>query len=277
MCAASAGEALRALESGSVILLGDRAFEILPSEERFLDAAWSIEGTKNVSLRPGERAARGARGTPADLLALGTMMRRYEQAARSIVDTLFPRYAAGCVAGSTSFRPSPIGGRASSWRRDDTRLHVDSFPSNPVHGRRILRVFSNVNPHGAPRDWLVGEPFEPFARRFVSRVHNPRPGAARILAALGITKRTRSAYDHFMLGIHDAAKADTDYQREAPRDEVAFAPGATWIAFTDQVVHAATAGQHAFEQTFYVDVDRMGDPAASPLAVLEGLTGRKLV
>jgi len=38
-------------------------------------------------------------------------------------------------------------------------LHIDAFPSRPMHGRRILRFFANVAPD-APRHWRVGEPFE---------------------------------------------------------------------------------------------------------------------
>ena len=43
----------------------------------------------------------------------------------------------------------------------------------------------------------------------------------------------------------------------APRQEVGFSAGSTWVCFTDCVVHAATAGQFALEQTFYVDVEAM--------------------
>ena len=79
-----------------------------------------------------------------------------------------------------------------------------------------------------------------------------------------------------MLQLHDAAKSDLEYQRSAPRLEVGFPAGSTWIVFTDEVVHAATAGQFAFEQTLYLDVEGMRDRSASPLAVLEDLTGRRL-
>ena len=79
-----------------------------------------------------------------------------------------------------------------------------------------------------------------------------------------------------MLQLHDLAKGDEEFQRAAPRLHFDFPAGATWIAFSDQVVHAATAGQFALEQTSYVDVDAMLDRAAAPLAVLESLTGRSL-
>jgi hypothetical protein len=267
----------RELEEGAVIRMPKTGFELLETERRFLSHEWSGARSKNISLRPGAANARGAQGAEADLASLGAMMARYADASEGLVDTLFPRHRAGRTRGNTSFRPVAIESAERSWRSDDRRLHVDSFASNPVHGRRILRVFSNVHPGDQPREWLVGEPFADFASRFFPRVKPPLPGAARLLAAFGVTKRPRSAYDHFMLGMHDAAKADTEYQRDAPRQRIDFAPGETWIAFTDQVVHAATRGQFALEQTFYLDVDRMNDRAASPLAVLERMAGRPLV
>ena len=53
--------------------------------------------------------------------------------------------------------------------------------------------------------------------------------------------------------------------------------GSSWLCFTDQVLHAAMAGHHALEQTFYVPVEQMAMPALSPLRVLEAMRGRALV
>jgi len=207
---------------------------------------------------------------------MAAMMARYAAWAERLADRIIPTYRPGRTRGATSFRPCEVAGRRASWRSDDTRLHVDAFPSNPVRGRRILRVFTNVNRAGAAREWLLGEPFEWFAKRFFPRARSAMPGSARILRSLGITKSLRSDYDHFMLQLHDLAKGDEEYQRVATRERAGFAPGTTWVVFSDQAVHAATHGQHAFEQTFYVDVDRMGDRSSSPLAVLERLAGRPL-
>src|SRR5439155_27353845 len=109
------------------------------------------------------------------------------------------------------------------------------------------------------------------------RTRPPVPGSAWLMQTLGITKQRRSEYDHLMLQLHDRVKADLDYQRNAPRQIFAFPPGSTWIVFTDQVLHAASAGQFAFENTFYLDPRGLDDPDTSPLAMLESLTGRKLV
>jgi hypothetical protein len=58
---------------------------------------------------------------------------------------------------------------------------------------------------------------------------------------------------------------------------VEFPPGATWLAFTDEVSHAAMAGQYQLEQTFLLPVATMREPERSPLRILEGIKGRKLV
>jgi hypothetical protein len=102
------------------------------------------------------------------------------------------------------------------------------------------------------------------------------PGEATLLAALRVTKAPRSEYDHLMLGLHDAAKADGGYQRNCTQREVRFAPGTTWICYSDQVMHAASSGQYMLEQTTHLPLSALYEPARSPLAVLERITGRAL-
>jgi len=71
-------------------------------------------------------------------------------------------------------------------------------------------------------------------------------------------------------------KADETYQRDVAQNAFSFPPGSTWIVYTDKVSHAATAGQHLFEQTFYLPVHAMADPAKAPLRILESLAGQPL-
>ena len=66
-------------------------------------------------------------------------------------------------------------------------------------------------------------------------------------------------------------KADEEFQRTCAQRSVDFPAGSTWMAFTDQVSHAAMAGQYQLEQTFLVAVDAMIDPA-KPYLLLERLT-----
>jgi hypothetical protein len=137
-------------------------------------------------------------------------------------------------------------------------------------------VFCNVNPNGEPRRWRVGEPFEAHAQRYLAAIPRPLPGSAWLMDAVGITKRRRTEYDHMMLQLHDRAKADAAFQSSSPQARVDFAPSTTWVVFSDQVLHAAMGGQHMMEQTFYLAPEHQHRPEASPLGILERLTGRSL-
>jgi len=265
--------AVRAIEGGGVVVLPHVTFELDERERRFLSPAWSDGRAKNVSL-DGD-ALKGAHGDAGDLRDLAAVVKRFADGAASLVTALFPRYAPYVKRARTSFRPQPAVGRDVSWRKDDSRLHVDAFPSRPSRGERILRVFTNLNP-AAPRVWRVGEPFEAMAKTLLPRIRPALPGSASLLAALHVTKGVRSEYDHLMLSLHDRAKEDLKYQEECEQRVVEFAPGTTWLCFSDQVMHAAVSGQYMMEQTIHLPVSALYDPQRAPLAILERLTGRSL-
>jgi hypothetical protein len=268
-------KATDALETGKLIYAPGLPFELLAAERRFLSPDCLDGKSKSVSFRPGSGVLRGTRFLGSELDELLGMLRRYYDRASDLVRALFPSYGDHLRPGFTSFRPAEIVGRATSWRHDDTRLHVDAFPSRPLQGLRILRVFTNVNPK-APRVWRVGETFDQAAAKFVPGIRPPLPGTSWLLYGLGIVKGRRTKYDHFMLGIHDRMKADQDYQSKVSQTQLAFPPGATWVCYTDSVSHAAMSGQFVFEQTFYLPVSAMKDPERSPLRVLERLVERPL-
>jgi 3-deoxy-D-manno-oct-2-ulosonic acid (Kdo) hydroxylase len=268
--------AAEALEAGDVLFFPTLNFQVESSEVHLFSPA-VVAAAKNVSFDSRSGRLRGAALEGSGAAQLRGLVSRFADMAASFVDQLLPNYRGRIELGRTSFRPVEIEGRASSWRKDDTRLHIDSFPATPVRDRRILRVFSNVNPHGRPRIWRIGDEFEHVAKRFSGRCRMPLPGSAALLRLLRITKSTRSTYDALMLQIHDRMKGDEDYQSRAPQTRVEFPAGSTWMAFTDQVSHAAMAGQYQFEQTFLLPVDAMLDERRSPLRILERITGRRLV
>jgi hypothetical protein len=265
------------VESGHVLSFPHLPFVFGEGERRFLDPRWTDGKAKNISLRWPAGELRGALGSDDELRALRALIVRYAEQSEAFALRLFPHYRGHLRRGNTSFRPVDVAGRARSWRQDDTRLHIDAFPSNPMQGTRLLRVFCNVNPSGEPRRWRVGEPFEAHARRYLDAIGRPLPGSAWLMAATGITKRRRTEYDHLMLQLHDRAKADAEFQRSSPQARVDFAPGTTWVCFSDQVLHAAMGGQHMLEQTFQIDAPHLAQPARAPLAILERLTGRALL
>lgn len=274
--AAQAVHVTRELEAGNILFLPRLKFTLNGDEPRFLAPQWSDGKAKNVSYDPPAAEIRHTSAQDGDRRQLAAMMARYGERARELVVSLCPGYAQHLRWGLTSFRPVETRGRESSRKKDDTRLHVDAFASRPNQGLRILRVFCNVNPHGAPRVWELGESFEAVAQRFRGRVPRQWPGSAWLLERLRITKGRRSAYDHVMLKLHDQAKLDNGYQRTSPKTRVEFPAQSTWLVFTDRVMHAALAGQFVLEQTFYLPVAAMQDERYAPLRILEQLYQRKL-
>jgi hypothetical protein len=268
--------AVDALESGRVIVAA-LPFAMLPDEAPLLSPAVMGHQRKNISFDPATDRIGNSAAAGDGAEALQAMLRRFGDAAETLLHHLLPDYAGSLQRARTSFRPAEIAGRDYSPRHDDRLLHVDAFPSRPMRGRRILRLFSNIAADGAPRAWRVGEAFPDFARRFLPRTGMAMPGSAWLLERLGITKGRRSEYDRIMLRLHDTGKLDSAYQTTAPRADLAFAPGTTWLCFTDQVLHAALAGHCALEQTFHLPVAALTHPERSPLRVLERLAGRALV
>ncbi len=268
--------ATSALEDGAVVMLPGLAFALSEAEKKLLDPR-VLGKAKNVSYTPwtGKIGHTTCVGEEAETMR--AMIARYSDHAQKLLKAIFPHYAPTLKVQRASFRPAEIAGRKSSWRKDDTRLHVDAFPTSPVYGERIIRMFCNVNPHGRPRVWRIGEPFEDVAKRFPPGIGRPFPGSAQLMYWVRLTKKPRSEYDHYMTRLHDAMKFDMDYQRSVGTAPIEIAPGTTWITFTDSVSHAALSGQHQFEQTFALPVAGMHDQGKSPLRILERLTVRALV
>jgi hypothetical protein len=266
-------QAVSELESGNVLFFPDLGFQLTETERAFLDPS-TVGSSKNVSYDPRKGEVGGAVVASIKVHELRALLDRFARSTADLLHAVLP-YGEGLQQARTSLRPVEVAGRKQTWRKDDTRLHVDSFPSVPSGGKRILRVFSNVNPDGKPRVWRVGDDFNEVAQRYWNKLRPPLPGERHLLAAVRVTKAVRTNYDHYMLKLHDAMKRDVEYQDEVAFTQV-FPAGSTWVCFTDQVSHAAVSGIHQFEQTFWVDVNSLRNPATAPLRVLENLAGRKL-
>lgn len=273
MPADSVARFVEALEDGRIVYVPELRFALSASELRFLNPATVGDDAKSVAFDPVSGMLTYARADHAEIAA---MMRRYADSARTLVCSLMPPYTAALEWGRTSFLPVGVEGRTSSVAKDDTLLHIDAFPTSPVGDRRILRVFSNVNPDGVPRHWRIGEPFAAVAQRFYPTIRRPSGVVGRVMQALRLTRGYRTAYDQAMLNLHDRMQHAPGYQQTVSCFDFDFAAGSTWIAFTDAVSHAALTGQHLFEQTFYVPVSAMADESKSPLRILEALAGRAL-
>src|SRR5581483_11453761 len=166
--------AAAALEQGSVLFMPHLAFGVGAGEQQIFSPD-ILAASKNTSFEPESGHVAGSTLKGPDLERLRRLVARFSHQAAQLVDRLLPRYRGQIVRARASFRPAEIAGRETSWRKDDTRLHVDSFPSSPVQGRRILRVFSNVNPSNRPRTWRVGGDFNALAERFAPKLTPPLP------------------------------------------------------------------------------------------------------
>lgn len=270
--------AISSIEKGQILYFPHLAFALSAEEKQFLSPDCADPHAKNVSYHAVQNKLWGVQHlTDKQHMELKAMLDRFSRYAYQLIQELLPRYAHQLIIARTSYRPVQVCNRKSSYRKDDKRLHVDAFPSSPNQGKRILRVFSNINPHGEDRVWRIGEPFETVAKRFLPQINKPFPGIANLLNLLKITKSLRTPYDHYMLKMHDLMKADEQYQRTASQEEIHFPPGSTWIVQTDHVSHAAMRGQYVLEQTFYLPVKAMQDENLAPLRVLERLLKQSLV
>ncbi|RST56684.1 Kdo hydroxylase family protein [Variovorax sp. MHTC-1] len=267
---------IAALEAGKVLYFPRLGFDVLPEERALLSPAVLSPDVRNISLDANGRL-KGVVGDENMQRAVAAMVGRFRTQAQQLIHGLLPHYTPALRLAPTSYRPAQVETRVQSWRADDRRLHIDSFPSRPNYGERILRVFTNVNPEGAPRVWRVGEPFEAVAKRFLPRAKPYSRWQARLLRALRVTKSLRSEYDHLMLQLHDGMKSDLEYQTNAQQQTVAFPAGSVWVCFSDQTSHAVMSGQYMLEQTLHLPAARQYNPDSSPLAILSRLTGRQLV
>lgn len=265
--------AIEALEGGGIVVLPELTFELGADEQVFLDPAVVEQprrhaGRARIIFEPGSRKLRKAKLDGEERGDLGAMVGRYAEWAHKLVADLFPDYGPALRLGPSTFRPCA--------RARPQGLHVDSFFFVPTQGQRVLRLFTNVDPAGAPRVWQVGETFDPFARRFIAKVRREIPASGWLLERLRLTNGRRTAYDHAMRQLRNLAKHDAEFQRTAGRETIEFPSGTTWLVFTDGVLHGAVSGQFAFEQTFLLPVEAMRTPARAPLRILERMLGRRL-
>ena len=265
-----------AVEAGKVLYFPRLGFAVQPEEQALLREDMLAPKSRNVSLGA-DGVLKGAAGSAQDQQALAAMVGRFRQQALQLVDDLLPEYKGQLRVAPTSFRPKQVETRAQSVRADDQRMHVDAFPSRPSYGERLLRVFTNLNPHGVPRVWRVGEDFETIARRFLPQAKPYRLWQAKLLNAVHATKSLRSEYDHYMLQLHDLMKFDESYQKNGTQVKMPFPPGCLWVCYSDQATHAVMSGQFMMEQTLYLPAGHEVDPTSSPLAILTRLMGRPLV
>jgi hypothetical protein len=281
----------RELENGNILFFPSIPFSFPQEEIEFLlnQRQGRSKGRKNIAYKPKEDRISNHDGDLESKERLKEILRSFSQQSAQFLTGLLEPYSKEWKLDYASFRPFQEKGRDLRLRARNDLLHVDAFPTRPLHGNRILRFFININPTEC-RDWITTEPFASLAKKFGGKNGVPFPKSVGysfydrierktklMLRSLGVKTPLRSPYDSFMLKMHNFLKENTDFQKHCKKDSWSFPPHSAWAVFTDQVSHAALAGQYALEQTFLIPVSALLYPEQSPLRVLERLSSRNMI
>lgn len=236
------------------------------------------QGHKNLCWRPEDDSITGyIREGPEQETRLRELLRSFAHAAEAWLGNQFPGYAAHWRPDRASFRPEEEATRRSRRTARNDLLHIDSFPSRPSNGWRILRLFVNLHRTDA-RVWATSDTFDVLLARFGRKVGLPGGGSGltRLLGdgLLRLFQPTgRSEYDRFMLRLHHFLKNDDGYQDRASRRLWTLPPGSCWLAFTDFIAYADLRGRYALERTFFIPPEALLRPELSPVRLLERACG----
>lgn len=281
----------RELEAGNILFFPSVPFSFPQEEIDFLlkQRQGKAKGRKNIAYKPqSDKLTNHDPSDAASAMRLKEILRNYSSRSVSLLSRLLAPYARDWKIDYTSFRPFQEMGRNLRLRARNDLLHVDAFPTRPLHGDRILRFFTNINPEESRR-WITSEPFAELAKKYgASGVAFPKSTGYSLLDRIrrkmklglkgaGLKIPLRSPYDTFMLRLHNFLKEHEDFQKNCPKDHWEFPPNCCWAVFTDQVSHAALSGQYALEQTFLIPVKSLLRPEQAPVRVLERLTGGNML
>jgi len=280
------------LEAGGVLYFPRTPLPISPEDLEILLGQQQTGSKlhKNIAYKPRSDELTGvdAKSSPAETVRqVHDIMRRYSLTVDRFLTRFLAPYKQRWRLDYASYRPLEEQGRDLTLRRRNDLLHTDAFPTRPTRGWRILRFFHNIHPTRT-RDWVIGEAFPKVVGSFApSRLAVPHAdsflsrGGKQIAMATGLARIVpqwkRTPYDEFMMRLHNAMKENADFQENCAKEHVAFAPGSSWMVYTETVPHAVLAGQYALEQTFLVDPAVMVTPESAPVAVLEKMAGARLV
>jgi hypothetical protein len=277
-------EQYQRLEAGDILYFPQTPFTLTAEEREFLISQKQSDASfhKNISYRPAEDRLKGVdQNEPAEWERMHRTMKGYSTRAIAFMESFLSRYARDWKVDFASFRPIEEAGRKVSLRSRNDLIHVDSFPSRPSHGDRLLRIFTNIHPDRS-RVWVTSDPFEQLAWQYAGKAGLPHPptGLSRLrskalstLATFGMPVVDRPPYDRFMLRFHHYLKENSTFQEQCPKDRWEFPPNSTWIVFTDTTSHSCISGQYALEQTFIVRRKSLACPDKAPISILERITG----
>ena len=190
---------------------------------------------------------------------------------------LLPRYAKAWQIGPTTLRPEEEATRRLRFSQREDLLHVDAFPEGGSRGRRLLRLFVNMNP-AEPRVWATSDRLARLLERFGDTVGLPAQEQSSwtwqvrqgVMQLFDSRQRGRTATDDFRLRLTAFLKANDHFQEKGPKRFWHFAPGSAWLVMTDGLSHAVLRGRHALEMSCFIEPSTLACPELEPSRVIEG-------
>ena len=236
------------LELGELIFYPQCPFALPDAEERaFLFQQQLRHLThKNINFDPRRGLVAGFVQTSDSQAAhLRSILEAFSRNVTAWVGQTLPRYQDGCQPDRATYRSEEEATRRLRHTARNDLLHIDAFPNRPTEGRRILRVYTNINPT-EPRVWVTSDQFARLLERYAHKVGLPgrdhagwfsqvRQGVRQIFAKGSVH---RSPYDAFMLRLHDFLKTSDEFQDRSRKRLWTFPPSATWLLFSDACTHA---------------------------------------
>jgi hypothetical protein len=275
------------LERSEVVYYPECPFPLpTPDDLRFLlEQKLALGSHKNISYNPTRNRADGfRRESRFQAERLRAILAHFSQTATAWLAAELPSYVSGWRLDRASLRTEEEATRRLRQTARNDLLHVDSFPTRPTNGWRILRLFVNINPT-EPRVWTTSEPFSRLLDRYGRDVGLPTSSIPSwhvratdaVLRFFNPSRPRPSVYDCFMSRFHDFLKANDVFQEHCAKRYWTFPPCSVWLAFTDTVSHAVLRGRGALEHSYFVSPQTLLLPAASPVACLQRACGRPVL
>src|SRR5579872_75304 len=119
---------IRQLEMGDILYFPNLMFSLTEEEKKFLSPSYAEPKSKNISYHAEQKKLWGVNKNISDVenQLLKKMLDRYAHCTYELIKGVLPRYMPQLILARTSFRPVQVSGRESSYRKDDTRLHIDA-------------------------------------------------------------------------------------------------------------------------------------------------------
>lgn len=253
-------EGLLVFEAGYPVRIAEKLPCILSDSLRNRVSNWPSKalGTKNPSWVIQENQLKpGALDQKPDTEEFRVFLGEFFRVAESTVATALGLEDSSLCPDRVTWRPNELATTTRRWNARDDLFHLDSFPSRPAQGRRILRLFYNASQADCIV-WSHTFNLDVYIRKYYCNGGQPSSGS-----------RPDGFGDNLMAQIHDQMKRQEDFQETAPRVLHSFAPGEAWIVLTDTCLHSFLRGDWLMDVSWFVSAPWLTQSKWSPKACFD--------